>query len=96
MTNAERVRLFESAMEAMQKLEAQYPSYPPFVSIHNQLLYLIQVCSSPVERPVDLSQINLGYIAMREVEPRDEDAANLLYSVAAEVDEMKKPRYATH
>jgi hypothetical protein len=90
MTNAERLALFQKALVAVERLEAEYPSYPPFISIHNQLLYLIQVVSSPMGKPAELSQINLGYIAMREVESRDESTANLLYSVAAEVDQMKK------
>jgi hypothetical protein len=44
-------------------------------------------------QPVDhqnLAKINLGYIAMREVETQNEDAANLFYRVSAEVDQLRK------
>jgi len=35
-----------------------------------------------------LARINLGYITMREVEPRDDATADLLYLVSAEVKKM--------
>lgn len=92
MTNAERLALFQKALVAVERLESEYPSYPPFVSIHNQLLYLVRLVSGQAGGGAELAKINLGYIAMREVEPRDEAAATLLYSVAAEVDLMKKQR----
>lgn len=90
MTNAERLLLFQKAVQAIETLEAAYPSYPPFISIHNQLLYLIAVVSGQAVDVTGLAQINLGYITMREVESRDEGVATVLYSVSAEVDRMKK------
>jgi hypothetical protein len=90
MTNPERMTLFQSALIAIHNMQKAEPGYPPFVSIHNQILYLMALVSG---QPVDhqnLAKINLGYIAMREVETQNEDAANLFYRVSAEVDQLRK------
>jgi hypothetical protein len=88
MTNQERILLFQKAVLAIEKLEREYPSYPPFISIHNQLLFLLdQASGKPVDRE-GLAHINLGYITMREVEARDEAAAELFYLVSAEAKNM--------
>jgi hypothetical protein len=88
MTNEERISLFQRAILAIEKLEREYPSYPPFMSIHNQLLFLLdQASGSPFNRE-GLAKINLGYITMREVEARDDAAADLFYLVSAEVKKM--------
>ena len=88
MTKEERVNLFQTGILAIEKLERDYPSYPPFESIHNQLLFLLEQASgSPIDRE-GLGRINLGYITMREVESRDNDAADLFYLISAEVKKM--------
>lgn len=88
MTNEERVRLFQQALLAIEKLECEYPSYPPFESIRNQLLFLLDQASGKAQDCEGLSQINIGYITVREVEPMDDAAADLFYLVSAEVKEM--------
>jgi hypothetical protein len=88
MTNEERIRLFQQAILAIEKLEREYPSYPPFVSIHNQLLFLLDQASGQARDREGLARINVGYITMREVEARDDASADLFYLVSAEVKEM--------
>lgn len=88
MTNADRIRLFEQAILAIEKLERKYPSYPPFESIHNQLLFLHDLASGRTKDRDGLTRINLGEITVREVEPMDDAAADLFYSVAAEARKM--------
>jgi hypothetical protein len=88
MTNEDRVRLFQLAVLAIEKLEREYPSYPPFESIHNQLLFLLnQASGQPADRD-GLIRINLGVITVREVEPVDDSAAGLFYLVSAAAKEM--------
>ena len=88
MTTEERVRLFQQAILAIEKLERAYPGYPPFQSIHNQLLFLLDQLSGHGVNREGLARINLGYITMREVEPRDDATADLLCLVSAEVKKM--------
>jgi len=75
------------ALEKIGELEKKEPNYPPFVSVRNQILFLISYLSGH-EDGKKLAGINLGYIAMREIEPQDEDVANIIYSVSAEVEKM--------
>ena len=88
MTNAERVRLFQQAVLAIEKLERGYPSYPPFESIHNQLLFLLNQASGSSADRDGLARINLGVITVREVESVDDSAAELFYLVSAEAGQM--------
>jgi hypothetical protein len=88
MTTEERVNLFQKAILAIEKLEREYRSYPPFESIHNQLLFLLDQASGQAVNREGLARINLGYITMREVEPKDGAAADLLYLVSAEAKKM--------
>lgn len=88
MTNANRVRLFQQAVLAIEKLEREYPSYPPFESIRNQLLFLLDQASGQAVDRDGLTRINLGVITVREVEPVDDAASDLFYLVSAEAKEM--------
>jgi hypothetical protein len=88
MTNADRIRLFQQAVLAIEKLEREYPSYPPFESIHNQLLFLLDQASGQARDRDGLTRINLGEITVREVEPMDDAVADLFYVVASEANKM--------
>jgi len=95
MTTEERITLFQRAVLAIEKLELEYPSYPPFMSIRSQRLFLLdQASGSPANRE-KLSRVNLGYVTMREVEARDAAAADLFYLISAEVKEMLREVSAT-
>ncbi len=88
MTNADRISLFQQAVLAIEKLEREYPSYPPFESIHNQLHFLLDQASGRARDRDGLTRINLGEITVREVEPMDDAAADLFYLVASEANRM--------
>jgi len=90
MTNDERLKLFQMATTRMDSLLIQYPAYLPFVSIQNQLGYLISLVTGQNQKREGLAKINIGFITMREVEARDDKIADLLYSVSSEVDKMKE------
>jgi hypothetical protein len=88
MTAEERIRLFQRTVLAIEKLERENPSYPPFKSIHNQLLFLLDQVSGRARDRDGLTRINLGMITVREVEPMDEAAAVLFHLVSAEAKRM--------
>jgi hypothetical protein len=92
MTKQERIALFQRAKKEIATLEKRYPGYPPFESIQNQLQFLIDQCDVNTPDFVALAQINLGYLAMREVESRNDAIADLLYEVSAEVKAMQAGR----
>ena len=88
MTNVERVHLFEQGILAIEKLEREVPRFPPYISIHNQLLFLYgQAAGQPKDRQ-GLAAINLGMLAVREVETGNPEAAELFYQAAAEAKKM--------
>jgi hypothetical protein len=88
MTNNERVSLFISAIAAVDKLEKQYPNHPPFLSIHNQLQFLLdQMRGNSIDR-ARTTTINIGQLTVHEVEPVNDTAANLFYLVSAEVKQI--------
>jgi hypothetical protein len=70
MNNQERLVLFRNALKGISELEISYPDYPPFVSIRNQLQYLIDIINDPKKSSEALFKIDLGLITAREVEPR--------------------------
>lgn len=60
----------------------KYPDNRMLLSIEIQLQYLVDLVSGKVKDRSRLKDINLGVIAVHEVEDRDEDLANQLYEVA--------------
>jgi hypothetical protein len=90
MMDQARIDLFQQALLAAVKLERDQPGYPPFISIHNQLLYLLDLETGRSADRTKLDQINIGYITMREVETKNEAIAELFYKVSAEVKRMQR------
>ena len=88
MTNPDRVILFKKALDAFVEVEQSKPDYPPYVSIHNQLLYLIAIAEGTRKDKEKLEKINLGVLTMREVETGHEKVADLLYEAAGQADVM--------
>jgi hypothetical protein len=91
MENNDQVKLFKQALEGIEKLEIKYPGYPPFVSIHNQLQYLIDMVNDKNDGS-QISKINMGLLIAREVETRDEALAEVLYSVNSELKQMNNSK----
>ncbi|MBU6357916.1 MAG: hypothetical protein KJS79_14470 [Rhodospirillales bacterium] len=79
--------------EALQRCEtllAGRPGLQPLVSIRNQLIYLQQVCAGTAG-PERLAEIVLGLLAVREIEGRDDELADLLHSIQAAVNRRATP-----
>jgi len=89
MTNPERLDLLQKTLGRIYEMEKATPGSLPLISIHNQILYLIALISGKPVNKAELGEINLGFIAMREVESQDAEAAGLCYKVAREVTLMK-------
>jgi hypothetical protein len=88
MTDSERLQLFRRALEAIARLEKSYPDFLPFLSIHAQLDFLLgQATGAPRDR-AGLARINLGRLAVHEVEGRDDAAADLFHQVSGEARKM--------
>jgi hypothetical protein len=84
MTNEERRQLFLRALEAIAQLEKTYPGHPPFLSIHAQLDFLLGQATGAARDREGLARINLGQLAVHEVEGLDEAAADLFHQVSGE------------
>lgn len=76
--------LLQTAQEQVERLIATWPGVPPLDSIRRQLAYLIEYTDG-LNDGGHLADVNLGVLAMREVEPRDVSTAELLYEVAEAV-----------
>ncbi len=84
-----RIGLFQTAKAAMADLHVRFPEANAIVSISNQLDYLIGLEEGTEADRGRLSEIIIGVLAAREIEPRSEKAADLLYQVVDETDRMK-------
>ena len=67
----------------------QYPDEQPLKSVENQLLYLIDLEEGRRQDRNLLARINLGLIAVREIEDLDLPFAELLHKVSAQADQMR-------
>ena len=84
-----RIALFEKAKLRMVAIKEKFPRIDTITSVINQLDYLIGLESGTETNRDRLKDIIIGIQAAREIELLDEEAANLLYDVALEVDRMK-------
>lgn len=85
---SDRLKLFETAQKKCADLSAQYPFNRALVSIGRQIEYLIGLERQTHSDRSRLSEITIGVLTAREVEPLDEDAAEIFYKVAGEVRNM--------
>ncbi|MFN7945844.1 MAG: immunity protein Tsi6 family protein [Blastocatellia bacterium] len=84
-----RIELFKKALVECQRLLQQYPDEQPLKSVENQLLYLIDLEEGRRHDQKLLARINLGLIAVREIEDLDLPFAELLHKVSAQADQMR-------
>lgn len=85
-----RLQLFKQTLEVCQKRLKQSPRSQPLTSIEKQLEYLIDLEEG---RSLDVylrTNLNLGLLAARELEPHDMKLANLICDVTEAVNQMKK------
>lgn len=85
-----RIELFEKAKVAMAELLAEFPEAEAATSVSNQLDYLISLENGSESDRGRLAEIIIGVLVAREIEPRSDEAADLLYQVVDEVDRMKR------
>jgi hypothetical protein len=84
-----RLKILNTAHVAMENLRAAHPHDAAVVSVCKQLDYLLELAEGKREDRERLNDIIIGVLTMREIEPLDQDAAELLYLVVEEVDKMK-------
>lgn len=83
-----RIRLFRDAQIKCVDLSIKYPHSLALQSINKQLEYLINIETGTITDRTQLKNIIIGVLAAREVEPLDEDLAEILYKVSGEVSRM--------
>ena len=89
MRTGEREALFMRTIEETVRLQAASPKSRVLRSIEQQARYLLGVVrgTMPAGR---LDDVNLGLLAVREMDDWDEKLSSLLYACAAEVRVMDK------
>lgn len=85
-----RITLFENAKATMIEFKAMFPDADATTSIVYQLDYLISLEKGIETNRNRLSDIIIGVLTAREIEPRSEETAELLYHVVDEVKSMSK------
>lgn len=79
-----RIEIFELALQKTKAVLSKNPTMFPLESVVKQINYLIDVERGAVGRD-DLKTINIGQIAARDIDDFDEDLADILHTVSAEV-----------
>ena len=82
------LELFQKTLDRFKLFRRQYPDNGMLLSIEIQLQYLVDLEAGTEKDRERLKDINLGVIAVREVEDRDENLANQLYEVATAAKQM--------
>jgi len=76
------------ALERTEQRIAERPDLVPLISIQKQLEYLINFNNGAVDGS-RLKDINVGLVAVREIENWDDNLAGLLYKIDVEVDRLR-------
>ena len=85
---SERQKLFEKALQKCKELLSQYPDNGALLSIVRQIEYLLDLETGVNTDRSRLKEIIIGALAAREIEPLDEEAANIFYKVSGEAKRM--------
>jgi hypothetical protein len=85
-----RIDLFLSALTGAQSLQFRYPQDNSVQSIVKQLSFLVELERGERSDAARLSDIIIGVLALKEVEPLDSNLAAVLYDVSVEVESMKR------
>ncbi|MEI7038077.1 immunity protein Tsi6 family protein [Fulvimonas yonginensis] len=85
-----RIDVLLKAKAATEKLQERYPSDSSIGSILKQLSFLIELERGERSDASRLNEIIIGVLALKEIDPLAPDVAELLYSVAEEVEVMKR------
>ena len=85
---SERQKLFEKALQKCKELLSQYPDNGALLSIARQIEYLLGIEIGINTDRSRLKEIIIGVLTTREIEPLDEEAAELFYKVSGEAKQM--------
>lgn len=85
-----RSRLFRAALELATRLRSRVPGGAAVQSAIGQLEYLIELDQGARTDRERLSDIIIGVLAVREIEPLDHELADVLYQVVEEVQSMER------
>lgn len=72
-----------TAIGRCRELQAQHPDDPVFQSILRQLEYLLAIDCDVTKDRSGLRDIILDYQAAKEIEPMDEEFANVLFQISS-------------
>ncbi len=86
-----RIEVFQQALDGCRGLGQQFPDNPLLKSAQTQMQYLIDLEQGERDGGGCLSDINVGLIAVREIEGVDDDLADWICErVCPLVDEMRQ------
>ena len=85
---SERQQLFEKALRKCNELLNQYPNHGALLAIARQIEYLHGLETGVNPDRSRLKEITIGVLTAREIEPLDEDVAELFYKVSGEANRM--------
>lgn len=75
-------QLLDTALARTRSLLTIRPGFRPLLSVERQLEYLIAVDTGQ-QAPDRLNEINLGLVAVREIEGWDDELADMLHQISA-------------
>jgi len=84
----DRIALFERGLERCRALLLQHPNSRALRSIEKQIEFFIDLEMGRTSEVNRLQEITIGVLTAREVEPLDEEVAELLYELASEARRM--------
>jgi hypothetical protein len=80
--------ILTKALDRTEQRMVERPDLTPLVSIQKQLEYLIKFNIGQIDGG-RLKDINVGLVAVREIENWDDELAELLHKINAEADRLK-------
>jgi predicted nucleotidyltransferase len=84
-----RLELFRTALERTEELERRYPDDRAVEQCAIQFRYLIALELGERNDRRNLENVNIGVLAVREIEPLDPSLADMIYKAVEEVELMK-------
>ncbi|WP_169338642.1 immunity protein Tsi6 family protein [Chitiniphilus shinanonensis] len=80
--------LLEQGRKCCDALLAQHPEVTAPLSISRQIDYLIGLESGSISDRSRLKEITIGVLTAREIEPLDDEAAEIFYKISSEASRM--------
>lgn len=81
MTN--RLKLLESGLQDCDRLLVMYPQSVALQSVKKQIEYLLELEQGIHSDRSRIKDITIGVLTAREIEPLDDDAAEIFYQIAS-------------